>query len=167
MGDRERQESFRRSMEECCQIIRLFKGDLLTCLKDLEGQFDIIYVDACGTLPSARQLIRSKKIGYLFLYNKLVSPGALITNFSFLQELEHAGVANGSERVSVEHITTEYLQYRLWNTRHQDYGIYEMLREAKLDCKSVDENYGDFVTFQVIHSAYLYIPAYRVLSSEK
>ena len=94
-------------MEECCQIIRLFKGDLLTCLKDLEGQFDIIYVDTCGTLPSARQNTL-KKIDYLFLYNKLVSPGALITTFSFLPELEHAGVANDSERVSFEHITTVY-----------------------------------------------------------
>lgn len=59
------------------------------------------------------------------------------------------------------------MQYRLWNTVHQHYGTYENLREAKIDCKSVDENYGDFVTFQVTDSAYLYIPAYRVLSSEK
>lgn len=132
-------------MKECCQIIRLFKVDLLTCLKDLE-QFDIIYVDACGTLPSVKQNTL-KKIGYIFLYNKLVSPGVLITNFSFLPELEHAGVANDSERVSFEHITREYLQYRLWNTKHQDYGSYEMLREEKIDCKSVDENYGDFTKF--------------------
>ena len=149
--------------------IRLFKGDLLTYLKDLEGQFDIIYFDACGTLPSPKQNTL-KTIGYIFLYNKLVSPGALITNFSFPPEMKQAGMADNvhePERKSFEHITREYLQYRLWNTIHQHYGSYEELRKAKIDCKSVDENYGDFVTFQVIDSAYLYIPAYRMLSSEK
>lgn len=91
--------------------IRLFKGDLLTCLKDLEGQFDIIYFDACGTLPSAKQNTL-KTIGYIFFYNKLVSPGALITNFSFPPEMKQAGMANDmheNERKSFEHITREYL----------------------------------------------------------
>lgn len=147
--------------------IRLFKGDLLTCLKDLEGQFDIIYFDACGTLPSTKQKTL-KTIGYIFLYNKLASPGALITNFSFPPEQKQVpNYSHISERNSFEHITKEYLQYRLWNTKHQDYGSYEQLRAAKIDSQSIDENYGDYITFQVIDSAYLYIPAYRMLSSEK
>ncbi len=161
------EEAWQNVAKSNMRNIRLFKGDLLTCLKDLEGQFDIIYFDACGTLPSAKQNTL-KTIGYIFLYNKLTSPGALITNFSFPPEQEHvANDSHVSERSSFEHITKEYLQYRLWNTKHQDYGTYEQLREAKIDSQSIDEKYGDYITFQVIDSAYLYIPAYRMLSSEK
>ena len=163
------EEAWKNVAESNMMNIRLFKGDFLTCLKDLEGQFDIIYFDACGTLPSTEQKTL-KTIGYVFLYNKLTSPGALITNFSFPPEQKHEAVSNDSyvsERNSFEHLTNEYLLYRLWNTKHQDYGSYEELREAKIDPHSIDEKYGDYITFQVIDSAYLYIPAYRMLSSEK
>ena len=149
--------------------IRLFKGDLLTCLKDLEGQFDIIYFDACGTLPSAKQKTL-KTIGYIFLYNKLTSPGALITNFSFPPEAKDvANDSHVSERSSFEHIAKGYLQYRLWNTL-KFYDLCpdpEELRALEIDSRSIEENYGDYITFQVIDSAYLYIPAYRMLSSER
>ena len=74
--------------------VRLFKGYILNFLKDFEGQFDIIYYDACGALPSKKQNTL-KFIGHVFLYNKLASPGALITNFSFPPELT-ADVQNAS-----------------------------------------------------------------------
>ncbi|KAL9970597.1 hypothetical protein ACROYT_G023001, partial [Oculina patagonica] len=97
--------------------VRLFKGDILTFLKDFEGQFDIIYYDACGTLPSAKQNTL-KFIGYVFLYNKLKSPGALITNFSFppkqTAQVQNASTRDeDSERKLVRGLSEEYLKYRL------------------------------------------------------
>ena len=101
------QEDDKKLKEACKSItnsnlrnVRLFKGNILIFLKDFEGQFDIIYFDACGTLDAsdangtldafhacntlpAPEQETLKFIGYVFLYNKLTSPGALITNFSF------------------------------------------------------------------------------------
>ena len=63
-----------------------------------------------------------KFIGYVFLYNKLTSPGALITNFLFPPE-QTADVQDASvddERKLIRDLSTEYLKYRLHNTSRDD-----------------------------------------------
>lgn len=159
-----------KNAQECIKCyphltnVKLFKGDFLTFLKDVEGQFDIIYYDACGTLPSARQNTL-KFIGYVFLYNKLTSPGALITNFSFPPEqpvqVHVNGAANSSpeddEKDRIRFLSGEYLKCRLSNTSVVQYK----------DENAIEDIYGDYITYQVIDSAYLYIPAYRMLSSTR
>ena len=62
--------------------VKLVTDDILSFWKDDKEPFDIIYLDTCGSLPSAKQKTL-KVIGIVFLYDKLTSPGALITNFSF------------------------------------------------------------------------------------
>lgn len=162
-------EAIRRSR---FRNVRLFKGDILKFLKDYEGNFDIIYFDACGTLPSANQSTL-KFIGYVFRYNKLTSPGALITNFSFPPKREPTECDEEAEQPSrilresdkIRKLVTEYLKYRLDNTR-MNKGSPE--RNAKrLGQRTDEENYGDYITYQVIDSAYLYIPALRMLSSTR
>lgn len=148
--------------------VRLFKGDILNFLKDFEGQFDIIYYDACGALPSKQNTL--KFIGYVFMYNKLASPGALITNFSFPPELT-ADVQNASagdkydERREITDLSREYLKYRLCNTSLEE--NYPDLNAELLSKKTDEEIYSDYITYQVIDSAYLYIPAQRMLSSTR
>ena len=152
--------------------VRLFKGDILDFLRDYEGNFDIIYFDACGTLPSAKQTTL-KFIGYVFQYNKLTSPGALITNFSFPPKIEPTECDEEAEKQSdikeemklIKEFVNEYLKYRLVNT-WMNKGSPE--QNAKfLDQRTEEENYGDYITYQIIDSAYLYIPALRMLSSTK
>lgn len=148
--------------------VRLFEGDILNFLKDFEGQFDIIYYDACGALPSKQNTL--KFIGYVFMYNKLASPGALITNFSFPPELT-ADVQNASagdkydERREITDLSREYLKYRLCNTSLEE--NYPDLNAELLSKKTDEEIYSDYITYQVIDSAYLYIPAQRMLSSTR
>lgn len=149
--------------------VRLFKGDILNFLKDFEGQFDIIYYDACGALPSKQNTLQF--IGYVFMFDKLASPGALITNFSFPPELT-AGVQKASagdkydERREITDLSREYLKYRLCNTSlGQNYD--PDLNAELLSEKTDEEIYSDYITYQVIDSAYLYIPARRMLSSTR
>ena len=152
--------------------VRLFEGDILKFLKDYEGNFDIIYFDACGTLPSANQSTL-KFIGYVFRYNKLTSPGALITNFSFPPKSEPTECDEEAEQPSsilresdqIRKLVTEYLKYRLDNTL-MNKGSPEGNAE-RLGQRTDEENYGDYITYQVIDSAYLYIPALRMLSSTR
>ena len=143
--------------------IRIFKGDLITFLEEVhKGQFDIIYFDACGTLPSAKQRTL-KTIGVIFLRDKLTCPGALITNFSFPPEEKPEAVSDEakSERGSFVHLINEYLQHR------DHYGSSDEISAAEIDSRSMDEKYGDYITSQVIDSACLFIPAYNIISSDK
>lgn len=140
--------------------VNLFKGNILGFLKEFEGQFDIIYYDSTGTLPSLKQET-CKVIGYVFLYNKLTSPGALITNFSFPPKLEISNTDEKTERNNINMLTQEYLKNRLSNTTFitRSESIEKFLERTE------EENYSDYITYQVIDSAFLMVPALRMLSS--
>ena len=148
--------------------VRLFKGDILTFLKDFRGQFDIIYFDACGTLPAVKQNTL-KVIGYVFLYDKLTSPGALITNFSFppqhtQQENPASSQHVDEERERINVLVKEYMKYRLCNVLCDE--NWPENNEEYLSERTDEDNYGDYVSYQVIDSAYLFIPAQRMLTSK-
>ncbi|XP_066028339.1 uncharacterized protein [Pocillopora verrucosa] len=176
------------------RTVRLFKGDILVFLKDFEGQFDIIYCDARDTLPAAKQKTL-KFIGYVFLYDKLTSPGALITNFSFppLGQQQQAPIQEGEagkdldamtpdevgfpneareakpadfERYSLKELSVGYLKHRSTNILHDICKFPEEIASA-LNLRTDEENYGDYITYQVIDSAYLYIPIQRMLMATK
>lgn len=147
--------------------VKLFNGDFLTFLKDDKGSFDIIYYDACGTLPSPKQNTL-KFIGYVFQYNKLTSPGALITNFSFPPEQPEQNA--DKERIQIRFLSREYLKHRLLNTLD----FQDRPDESKLDriastlsSRTDEDIYSDYITYQVIDAAYLFIPAYEMLSSSR
>ena len=155
--------------------VRMFKGDIRHFLKEFEGQFDIIYYDACGPLPSWKQNTL-QVIGYVFLYNKLTSPGALITNFSFPPKSEENVVAQASDeeedvnklpsdeqREQINFLAQEYLKNRLVNTL-LTFEEYESIDEF-LESNADEDNYSDYITYQVIDTAYLLVPAFRMLSS--
>ena len=206
-------------LKEACESItnsnlrnvRLFKGNILIFLKDFEGQFDIIYFDACGTLDAsdangaldafdacstlpAPEQETLKFIGYVFLYNKLTSPGALITNFSFpppgqqkqapTQEGEsgqdtnamttdevifpnEAQEANPTERRNIKELSVEYLKHRFTNILRIEDESLEEIATHTLNKRTDEENYGDYITYQVIDSVYLYIPIRRMLMATK
>ena len=137
--------------------VKLIKGDILTFLKDFPGQFDIIYLDTCGALASFDHKTL-KIIGYVFQHDKLTSPGALITNFSFPPPQENSTQGKDEEREMINFLVKEYMNYRLCNV---------LLKDNSPENNPEDEdNYGDYVSFQVIDSAYRFIPAQRMLLLE-
>ena len=95
--------------------VKLYKVDILDFLKDFQGgPFDIIYLDTCGALPSEEEATL-KIIGHVFLYNRLTSPGALITNFSFPPPQDIACDTERLEREKINFLVKEYMKYRLCN----------------------------------------------------
>ena len=167
--------------------VQLFKGDFLACMKDLEEQFDIIYFDACGTLPSVKQNTL-KAIGYVFLEDKLASPGALITNFSFppvptvptnsakqWEDEQETFLIQSHLTVIMESVDTfnESIKPKDQDERENLRHLIETYLEYRLentrypknlyDNASDEEKYSDYVTFQVIDLAYLFTPVFRML----
>ena len=142
---------------------KLFKGDFIDFLRELEGQFDIIYYDACGTLPSAKQRTL-QVIGTVFQHNKLTSPGALITNFSFppaqAPEQERGNLSpQDAERNRITFLAETYLKYRELNTPLSSQ------EHSQKNTKTAEDTYSDYITRQVIDSAAVYIPAQKMLLS--
>ena len=149
--------------------VKLVVGDILTFLKEDKAPFDIIYFDACCSLPSAQQKTL-KIVGYVFLHNKLTSPGALITNFSFppkatQQENSPNSQDSDKEKEMINFLVKEYMNYRLCNVLRKDNSPENNVEY--LSKRTDEDNYGDYVSFQVIDSAYLFIPAQRMLLSER
>lgn len=126
--------------------VKLFTYDIVTFFENYNQSFDIIYFDACGPLPAERQKTL-KAIASIFQLNKLESPGALITNFSFPPEER----VESEEREQLIFVAKEYLQHKL-GTLHQT---------------TCEEIYGDFITHQVIDLASLLGPASHILRNLK
>lgn len=115
--------------------------DIMDFFKSNHNRFDIIYIDSCSSLPAKYTL---KVIASIFQLNKLESPGALITNFSFPPK----ELAESVEQKQITFVANEYLQYKLETTLHQ---------------KTDEQIYSDFITHQVIDLASLLVPASHIL----
>lgn len=126
--------------------IKFFAYDIITHFENYNQSFDIIYFDACGPLPAERQKTL-KVIASIFQLNKLESPGALITNFSFPPEK----LVESEERKQIIFVAKEYLQHKL-GTLHQT---------------TNEQIYSDFITHQVIDLASLLGPASHILRNPK
>ena len=127
--------------------IKFYPVDIITFFKNYDQSFDIIYFDACGPLPAERPKTL-KAIVSIFQFNRLESPGALITNFSFPPE----ELVEVVERKQMSFVAKEYLQHKLETTLHQ---------------KTDEEIYGEYITHQVIDLASLLGPAGHILRPKK
>ena len=121
--------------------IKFRNADIMDFFKSDHNRFDIIYIDSCSSLPANHTL---KVIALIFQLNKLESPGALITNFSFPPK----ELGESVEQKQITFIANEYLQYKLETTLHQ---------------KTYEQIYSDFITHQVIDLASLLVPASHIL----
>lgn len=59
---------------------RIIKQNIETFFQQTPKKFDIIYIDACGSIPSSQHALRC--ISTIFQFHRLVSPGIVISNFA-------------------------------------------------------------------------------------
>ena len=163
--------------------IRLYESNFLSFLEGFEGQFDIIYFDPCTSLAEKDAL---RLIGYVFYYNKLNSPGALITVFLFTpckQTVGHddisetEGKKNNMKKESESSVELAHEDYSFGDLSDKGgerakflFDQYLRYRASQFDAKSPskkndEEKYGDYITYQVIDSASLFVPVERMLIS--
>ena len=121
--------------------IKFYNDDIMDFLKSNHNRFDIIYIDSCSSLPANHTL---EVIALIFQLNKLESPGALITNFSFPPK----ELGESVEQNQITFVANEYLRYKLGPTLHP---------------KADEQIYSDFITHQIIDLASLLVPASHIL----
>lgn len=59
---------------------RIIKQNVETFFQQTPKKFDVIYIDACGSIPSTQHALRC--VSTLFQNHRLNSPGVIITNFA-------------------------------------------------------------------------------------
>ena len=174
--------------------IRLYVSDFFSFLKDFKGQFDIIFFDPCASLATKNAL---KLIGHVFHYNNLTSLGAFITVFSFpahKHPVEHDDLSGAlvldNESEGKENNTKKESESSL-ELAHEDDSFHSFVvsedegrrakfvveqylryRVSQFDAKFLskrndEENYGDYITYQIIDSASLFVPVERMLTATK
>jgi hypothetical protein len=62
-------------------MLKVHRGNIEHFFEMAPHRFDIVYLDACGPLPSSQQKTL-RMVSTLLKHHRLESPGALITNFS-------------------------------------------------------------------------------------
>lgn len=136
-------------------------------------RFDIIYVDACGPLPSHEQKT-IRLVANLFRHCALAPLGVLITNFS------KPDITKGDALQNYAHLIAAYLYpkdfldseaggftdgadahgYRLKDDTEPKESFFHEV------CKNFDHYYGSYITRQIIDIASLIAPAARLSTSK-
>lgn len=130
--------------------------------KNSPKKFDIVYIDACGSLISDKHALRC--VAYLFQNHRLNSPGVLITNFSFFNSVDDTDKTQYIDVIS---------RYNILN-RNRNASFQDTTGRIQLDDDSniyaqvehnIEEYYGEFVTAMICNAASIAIPALRFCNS--
>ncbi|WP_227779614.1 hypothetical protein [Paenibacillus sp. P13VS] len=124
-------------------------------------KFDIVYIDACGTIASEQQCLRI--IATLCKYHRLNSPGIIVTNFACPDLSKDLILEEYSELVA------EYLFFK--QNPNDSIESVSPLKSTEYDTfKSKVKNefksyYSDLITTSVIDIAALAVPIQRFVNS--
>ncbi|MBY6934390.1 hypothetical protein FDB44_12235 [Clostridium botulinum] len=125
-------------------------------------KFDIVYIDACGSLISDKHALRC--ISTLFKYHRLNSPGMLLTNFA---EIE---AANYTERSIYVDIMSKYFllkQNPNANLIDDEKAFFKEINQSKLNQlhDNFDYYYGELITSLICDIASVTVPNLRFANS--
>jgi hypothetical protein len=82
--------------------IKLYGGSIEQFFQAVPKAFDIVYLDACGPLPSSSQATL-RTVSTLFRHNRLASVGTLITNFA------RPDISNAEIRIAYCDLISSYM----------------------------------------------------------
>jgi hypothetical protein len=127
--------------------IKLYRGSLQQFFEIVPQQFDIVYIDACGTLPSPKPRTLDV-LRQLFERQRLTPLSVLITNFSQANQ-DGQSLDLWSKRLGSWFFTRDG-----WEDFENDYWQHV--------AKNLDDYYSNFVSRFVIEFAGLLMPWWRV-----
>ena len=137
---------------------RLIKQNIETFFKYTPKKFDVVYIDACGCVPSDQHALRC--LTNVCRYSRLSSPGVIITNFSS-PDSEKENINEYVELVSTYLFFKKYpnddLYLENYEIRNEDYYIFK---------QKVSNNflkyYGDFISAVIRDIPSVIVPLQRL-----
>lgn len=133
---------------------RVINQKLENFLHETPKKFDIIYVDACGSIPSNRHAL--KCISAIFDNQRINSPGVVISNFAEPDEQDY---------LKFNQLILPYLYFKSTNQCYQTLNeTIEGLtsKKAITDFEKFRANYSDFISAVMRDIPSVYIPLKRM-----
>ena len=159
--------------------LKVHKGSIDQFLVYTPKKFDIVYVDACGALPS-RDQGTLRTLATLFHHHRLASPGILITNFAAPDKANAALAEHHAFLIAASLYPKAFLES---NNPSPDTENLDFLTEQGLDFdldekdefgpvfrqmvrSNLHEYYGQYVTRQIFDLALTVVPWTRLAHSD-
>ncbi|WP_055108756.1 hypothetical protein [Paenibacillus ihumii] len=125
-------------------------------------KFDIVYIDACGSIASEKQVLRI--IATLCKYHRLNSPGIIVSNFAC------PDLTKGEVLEEYSEMITQYLFCKQFPNDVIDYNNSKIHSESYITLKNrVKEDfhnfYSELITNSIIDIAALAVPIQRFVNS--
>lgn len=142
---------------------KIVKTSIERFFENTPKKFDIVYIDACASLISDQHALRC--VANLFKYQRLNSPGILISNFAFFDHLNAIEKSQYIDLISRYYLIRDNRKAVLINDGGKarfksNYDNYYNLIEHNLE-----QYYGDFITSMICNAASITIPSLRFCNS--
>lgn len=142
---------------------KIVKGSIEHFFKYTPKKFDIIYIDACGTIVSSQHAL--KTIASLLKFHRLNSPGIIISNFAL------PDVGNKLEITEYSKLISQYLLLKnnvpQENIIDRSKPINEQLLQFLEVIKSdFEEYYSHFITRVLMDLSSFVVPGQRFVNSQ-
>ena len=134
---------------------RIIKQNIEAFLKDTPKQFDIIYIDACGSIPSSKHALRC--ITSICKNQRLASPGIIISNFT---EPDDNQIDDYLELVSLYSFCKKNSVYDMSFFDGQVYRAHKEDVKKNFHCY-----YGDFISSVLRDIPAIVVPLQRLSTS--
>lgn len=142
-------------------MLKLHKGSIEQFFLTTPKKFDIVYLDFCGAIPGSQHTTRI--IASLFKYQRLNSPGALITNIAMPDITKEIEEDKYSDVISSYLSTKDYLEDengKIIENKLKDPLVFKAKVKGNFELF-----YSQFITRQIMDIATITIPWSRLASS--
>lgn len=142
---------------------KLLKTSIERFFENTPKKFDIVYIDACAPLVSDQHALRC--IASMFKYQRLNSPGVLISNFAEVDSSNPILLNEYTDMVTRYIYTKKYRNSMLIsdNTKVRYQEGFTGQREEVVN--HFDHYYGDFVTSMICNTGSIIVPTLRFANS--
>lgn len=131
-------------------------------LKNTPKKFDIIYIDACGSIPSEQHALRC--ISSICKYHRLNSPGVILTNFAE-PDFEHIEIKDEYiELLSLYFWCKNYPNDEVIIKNNEIGSKYYTIIKNEVT-KDIKKHYGEFVRRITMDISSVFIPILRMCNS--
>lgn len=135
---------------------RIIKQNIESFIKETPKKFDIIYIDACGSVPSSQHALRC--ITNICKYQRLESPGIIISNFT---EPDETQIEDYLELVSLYLFCKENAIYEVSDIDGITYQSFK-----KKVRNNFFEYYGDFISAVLRDIPAILVPLQRLSNNQ-
>lgn len=136
---------------------KILKQKIDSFFEQSQQKFDIVYIDACGSIPSDQHALRC--ITSLIKNQRLSSPGVIISNFA-----EPFDKEDYIELLAQYEYSKKQNEYRYTddNTRIDTSEYRKLFVDIE---KNFEEHYGNYISYVIRDVASVYVPLQRMIDN--